>query len=565
MTKLLLSWVARNNDPYERQRDLSFRHDAKGQLVVGPTLSLLFEPSSSLCGEIRRVVLLYRQETANEAPVSSQRIAEETRAAIHERDPTIAVELLGCSLDSPIDHQAIFRVLRDLLPSLRQRFPSEHFVIHLSPGTSAMHTIWVLMAETGFVAPPFEMVQSFRGGGGVFVSPVSVGMETFYRVYQQTRSNDQTFSKQQVFWDPGRFRSARLRSLYEEAAHFARLRVPVLLLGERGTGKTTLASWIRYQSPYRQADRDTSWPSVACGMYSPELMRAELFGYCKGAFTGALRDKEGLLAQADRDTLFLDEIGDLSLEVQRLLVRALEDGRYEPIGALESLSSHFRLISATNLSWDTLQERLSADFLDRISYLTLTLPPLREIPEEIPWLWEQVYQQAHIRAGGALVEPLSADVHKRIVKALQEQPLRGNLRDLFRVAYRLIAFLQRDTLPSSTSALLAYALEPAVLPEDTSQKSLEKKSDVFPSNVFPPPQTDRHAQEIIPSVFRSFLQGEHLDGVLSAASPLPTREIFDALRRYLAEEIRRSARVQQVSPAKLCDMTERALLKWLDK
>src|SRR5690606_8652085 len=110
--------------------------------------------------------------------------------------------------------------------------------------------------------------------------------------------------------DPRQFRSTRLRALYDEARRAARLKVPVLLLGERGTGKTTLASWIRLRSPFRQEGLDRAWPAVPCGQYTSETMRAELFGYVQGAFTGAKKDHQGLLARANGDTLFLDEIGD---------------------------------------------------------------------------------------------------------------------------------------------------------------------------------------------------------------------------------------------------------------
>src|SRR5690606_8723891 len=145
--------------------------------------------------------------------------------------------------------------------------------------------------------------------------------------FQQARPRHVAASEQ-VLLDPRHFVSERLKRLYDRARRYAQLNVPVLILGERGTGKTTLASWIRSSSPFRDPSKDQSWPSVPCSQYSPETMRAELFGYVRGAFTDARTDTEGLLHVADGDTLFLDEIGDISRDLQRLLIRALEEKRF---------------------------------------------------------------------------------------------------------------------------------------------------------------------------------------------------------------------------------------------
>ena len=243
-------------------------------------------------------------------------------------------------------------------------------------------------------------------------------------------------------WYMGRFRSEKLKRLAEKACRFAPLNVPILIVGERGVGKTTLASWIRRNSPYRREEQDNCWPSVSCGQYTEELMRGELFGYRKGAFTGATKNYDGLLKEADGDTLFLDEIGDISHEVQRLLIRAIEEKAYLPIGAKKSIKSDFRLITATNRKRSDLRKSLCPDFFDRIAYFVLHVPPLREIPEDIPHLWKEVFKEARRQNASSLPIPsLSPAVHEEIATRLQEMRLPGNLRDLYQLAYHLIALL----------------------------------------------------------------------------------------------------------------------------
>jgi hypothetical protein len=141
--------------------------------------------------------------------------------------------------------------------------------------------------------------------------------------------------------------------------------------------------------------------------------------YKKGSFTGATQDKEGLLAAADGDTLFLDEIRDVNRDLQRLLIKALAEERYLPLGDDRPRKSNFRLLTATNLEPGELRRRL--DPLDRIGLLTLRLPPLREIREELGWLWAGPSRAGH---GG---DDHGADVTVHLVGRDDDAP-RGALR-----------------------------------------------------------------------------------------------------------------------------------------
>lgn len=535
---VLVSWCARNNDPYERDREGKFILN-NGKPVPGPTLTLLFDQDSKYQKAIQDVVLLYN-EPPNARADAERTIAKQTIEAIQARKPTTRCELHKFVTTDPTDHRAIYDFLQKKLPEIRQKYEGRELVIHISPGTPSMQTIWVLMAECGFIDPPFTVVKSYRPSerrGREAVVTVNIGIETFYKIYKSSQPSQAPSEAETILWDPGRFRSPTLIDLYAEARRFAKLRVPVLITGERGTGKTTLASWIRLNSQFCKSELNRSWASVPCGQYSAETMRSELFGYVRGAFTGAERDHKGLLKLADGDTLFLDEIGDISRDLQRLLIRALEEGTYHPLGSTTLEKSVFRLIAATNLGSFDLQERLDPDFYDRIRTLQLRMPPLRELTEDLPWLWASTYETALQRSGvSGEKPPLMEKHHNEVVKHLKLSRLEGNLRDLFRVANRLISALHDSADRLHLDDAILYALQ-----------TLE-----------PAPQTRDHAHQVT----LAFTNGDSLDYLLSSGAPLTTKEVDRQLHRFMASELRRIAQSKNVRVEELCDVSSRTLREW---
>ena len=533
---VLVSWVAINNDPFERQlRGGDFRL-VDGEPTPGPTLTLLFDDSSPFAGTIRDVVLLHRG-TAKAEDDREREAVEQTREILQQRD--LNVHDVVWDGDDPTDHRAIFEFLRERIPKLRRRYSRRELLIHISPGTPSMQTIWVLMAETGFIDPPFRLVKSYRQGdrrGRSAVVPVNVGIETFYKAYKAARPREVASGEQEILWDPARFQTDRMRQVFEEARRFASVKVPVLLLGERGTGKTTLASWMRLHSPFRREAQDNRWPAVACGQYSADTMRAELFGYKKGAFTGATDDRDGLLAAADGDTLFLDEVGDVSADLQRMLIKAIEEKEYLPLGDDRPRRADFRLIAATNVPDVALSERLDPDFLDRISLLTLRLPPLRDVRAELPWLWEVTCRQAARRAGVEMrLAELDSKLLGRVISVMERHPLPGNLRDLSRVAYRLLAARNDPHAPLSRADAVEYALEAL-------DQNPQKPGD-----------------DLSKAVARAFVESVPLDDVLDQAGMIATKTVERDLRAFLADELRRLVKARG---AAVCDVTDRTLRNW---
>ena len=521
---VLISWVAVANDPFNKHSQ------------PGPTLTVLFDPESPYRGSTRDVVLLHRGAAAAS---KEQEAVDRTRAEIKSRDKGIRLHCVPWRGDDPTEYSGIFAFLKEQLPKLRSRFAGRELVVHISPGTPPMQTVWVLMGETGFIDPPFTLVKSLspeNRRGRPPVVPVRLEIETFYKAYKASRPRRVASQEQRVPWDPARFRTDRMKRLFSEARRYAALNVPVLLLGERGTGKTTLASWIRLHSPFRREAQDAHWPAVTCGQYSPETMRAELFGYRKGAFTGATQDKDGLINAADGDTLFLDEVADVSRDLQRLLIKALEEKEYVPLGASRPSRSDFRLLTATNVEGSELRERLDADFLDRISLLELRLPPLREIRDELPWLWQVTCEQATRRSGVELTT--TDDCDESIVKALALHPLPGNLRDLFKVAYRLIAAVADAEEPMPLPDAVQYALG-----------GLEGgRSD---------------SSHVSTAVARAFADRTALDDVLDrCGGRLPTKTVEGDLRAFMGSELRRIATDRHLDAEDVSDVSGRTLRNW---
>ena len=212
-----MSWVAVNNDPFERQPpDGNFRM-VDGEPVLGPTLTLLQDEDSSFAGTVGDVVLLHRKSNDTVKHEREHMAVDETAKTLRERMPELRVHQVPWEGDDPTDHGAIFEFLRETLPDLRRRFANRELVIHISPGTPSMQTVWVLMAETGFVDPPFVLVKSYRKAdrrGRPAVVPVELHIETFYKAYKAARPRQVASEEQGLVWDPQRFRTERMRQLF---------------------------------------------------------------------------------------------------------------------------------------------------------------------------------------------------------------------------------------------------------------------------------------------------------------------------------------------------------------
>ncbi len=175
-----------------------------------------------------------------------------------------------------------------------------------------------------------------------------------------------------------------MEKLYRMIAKVARSTHPVLIIGESGTGKELVARSIHYSGPYR----DKPFIPVDCGSLVPTLIESELFGYVKGAFTGAVRSKDGLLAVAEGGTVFLDEISELPVDLQAKLLRALQEKEIRPVGSTRRIPINVRILAASNRNLEQAVEegKFRKDLYFRLNVVALKLPPLRERKQDIPVL-----------------------------------------------------------------------------------------------------------------------------------------------------------------------------------
>ncbi len=179
-------------------------------------------------------------------------------------------------------------------------------------------------------------------------------------------------------------RAPEMEKLYRMIAKAAQSNHPVLVLGESGTGKEMVARAIHFSGPFR----DKPFIPVDCGSLVPTLIESELFGYVKGAFTGAVQPKEGLLAVAEGGTVFLDEIGELPVDLQAKLLRAIQEKEIRPVGSTRRTAINVRILAATNrdLEQAVAQGTFRRDLYFRLNVLNLRIPALRERRQDIPVL-----------------------------------------------------------------------------------------------------------------------------------------------------------------------------------
>ncbi len=266
----------------------------------------------------------------------------------------------------------------------------------------------------------------------------------------------------------------------------------VLITGESGTGKELVARAVHNLSPRK----DKPFVTLNCGGIPENLLESELFGFVKGAFTGASTDKKGLFEAADQGTIFLDEIGELPLPLQAKLLRVVQQKTFTPLGSSKEIEVNVRIVAATNrnMEEEVMKGNFREDLYYRLNVINIHIPPLRERPEDIPLL-VQYFLEKYSKENGKSVQGISSFA----MQALMQYPFPGNVRELENIIERSVAL--------STSCL--------ILPESLSLAK-HKQCEIMEDD-----------DEDLPKTFILPQEGMDLDGYLAKIEKDLLRQALD--------------------------------------
>jgi DNA-binding NtrC family response regulator len=316
----------------------------------------------------------------------------------------------------------------ELLPRLKGTYPEIPLVILTAYGSIDLAVQAVKEGADQFLTKPVQL-------------PALLVM--LQRLLEEQRNRQkQTASKSRQAHadiDPFLGSSAAIRQLTEDARKVLASESPILIRGETGTGKGVLARWL-HDHGSRSED---AFVDLNCAGLSREFLETELFGHAKGAFTGAVTSKTGLLEVAHGGTVFLDELGDMDLQIQPKLLKVLEEKRFRRLGEVRDRRVDIRLIAATHqdLNRLTQEKKFRSDLYFRLNTLPLFVPPLRERGEDIVILVRSLLQTLAAELGRG-ARTLAPDAEQ----ALQAHPWSGNIRELRNVLERAVLLSDQQVL-----------------------------------------------------------------------------------------------------------------------
>jgi DNA-binding NtrC family response regulator len=360
----------------------------------------------------------------------------------------------------------------DLLRQIKSRLPGTEVVIMTGHGSIESAVEAMKLGAYDYIQKPFR-VEELR--------MLLRRMEEKVRLVQENRAlRERVETDQELDGIIGD--SAKIREVLRMVGRLKDSWTPVLICGESGTGKELVARAIHYRGAFAKRP----FVAVDCGALVPTLMESDLFGYTKGAFTGAVKSKMGLFQAADGGTIFLDEIGELPLELQAKLLRVLQEREVRPVGSNENIKVEVRVVAATNRDLETAfrEGTFRKDLFFRLNVVSIHIPPLRERRSDIPML-VQSFLDRHAEGENIQFTPAA-------MKLLMQYDWPGNVRELENCISRALTLGDRkridedDLAPallvgSGTGAMRASAIAEE---DDSSTVALEELERLTIQRVF---------------------------------------------------------------------------------
>lgn len=347
----------------------------------------------------------------------------------------------------------------DLLRQVRESHPDTLVILITAHGTTGTALLAGQLGAFDYVEKSHEFVDDLKFAVKHALETCRIKAENVFlrRELEKERGLDSIVGQ-----------SPSLKPLFELILSVAPTNSTVLILGESGTGKELVARAIHENS----RRRDRPFVSINCSAFQETLLESELFGYMKGAFTGASANKKGLFEYASGGTLFLDEIAEMSLPMQVKLLRALQERKIRPVGGNEEIEVDVRVIAATNRDLHEMvqEQKFRTDLFYRISVIPVEVPPLRNRPSDISLLAFHFLEKFNRQMGKSI-----QGIASESVRLLEAYPWPGNVRELENAIERAVALekaneVSPDSLPERVAhgweLAAAESAAAAELPED---------------------------------------------------------------------------------------------------
>ncbi len=367
-------------------------------------------------------------------------LAETIRDDIHHVSPETEVRLMDDPTADPWDFEDVYGSLHDFARSYPFDIEAEDYLVHITTGSHVAQICLFLLTESRHI--PARLLQTSpptgtRGGNPGTFRIIDLDLSKYDRIatrFARDEMEEQSLLKSGI--------QTRSPSFNEVVAQLEQVTVrssaPILLLGPTGAGKSLLARRI-YELKKTRRLVGGPFVEINCATVRGDAAMSALFGHVKGAFTGAVRDRPGLLLTASEGVLFLDEVGELGVDEQAMLLRALEEKRFLPLGSDREVSSEFQLIAGTNrdLAEAVADGRFREDLLARINLWTFRLPPLMDRREDIEPNVDYELEQFRRRTGTAVRFTREAREQFLAFASSDEARWPGNFRDLNAAITRL--------------------------------------------------------------------------------------------------------------------------------